>query len=153
MALARPRAGLDHRLALRLGLEFVHASGSGKVSLDAERSFDASATVAGVLVPVDFGFAVVSTEIFELLLRAGGALRFESAGLEVLGDRPGGGSRVGFGARFGVDADLRLPAGSVVLGVGLGGLGASAGGFSGATTTYEGSLTAIRAEVGFRFWL
>jgi hypothetical protein len=143
---------LEQRLALRLGVEFMRGSKSGRLTFDDDRRIETQTVVAGLLVPVDVGFAVVKGEAFELLVRAGGALRVEQGGLTVQGDAPGAGSRLGFGARAGLEAALTVGHGALYLGALVDGLGASLAGFSTEQVTLEGSLLGVRGDVGYRFW-
>lgn len=143
---------LAHRFAVRAGLEFMYASASGRVAVG-DAQIESNTAVAGVLVPIDFGFALLSTPSFELLARAGVAIRIEQGAVTVGNDSAGGGSRVGLGARAGVEADITVGSGALFIGAGISGLGASANGFSTTGgTKIDGNLTAIRVEVGYRAW-
>jgi hypothetical protein len=142
---------LEQRFGIRTGAEFVHHSGSGKVTLPGG-TLDAKTRIAGFLIPLEIGFAVVATELFELLVRGGGALRIEQGVVTIEGDTPGGGRRVNFGGRAGIEASLKLSAGHICLGATLEGLGATANGFSSPEAQIQGSLMNIRADVSYRFW-
>lgn len=143
---------LDGRLAIRAGLELSHASGSGTVGGFAGAAPESRATIAGVLLPIDVGFAIVHEPDFELLARAGLALRLESGVVEVGGVTPGGGDRTGLGAHVSVEAAFGVGTGALVLGATLGGIGASADGLSSAGTQLTGALTNVRADAGYRIW-
>ncbi|MCK6547800.1 hypothetical protein L6R52_18250 [Myxococcota bacterium] len=143
---------LDGRLAVRLGLEYARASGTGAL----EGGGEIVTTIAGLAIPVDAGFALVSSDAFELLVRAGVAVRFESGALELDGTRPGGNSRTGIAAHASIEGAFGVgPGALVVLGT-VSGIGASAAGFSSdvgeRSVTIDGALTAVRAEAGYRFW-
>lgn len=143
---------LDHRMAVRAGLEFQYGTASGRVQVE-ESQIESRTTVSGVLVPIDFGFAILKTKSFELIGRAGVAIRIEQGGVTVGSESAGGGSSVGIGARAGGEAGFLLGDGALFLGATLGGLGASANGLSApGGTKIDGSLTTVRAEVGYRVW-
>lgn len=144
---------LDFRLSLRTGVEFMRGSaGGGRVSFDEDRRLETSASIGGFLFPLEVGFAVVSTDSFELLLHAGGALRAEQAALHIQDNNPGGASRVGFGARAGAEAALTVGKGALYLGIVADGLGASLSGFSTEQVTLSGSLFNLRGDLGYRIW-
>jgi hypothetical protein len=142
----------EERLGVRTGVEFVHHSQSAEAIVGSGKA-DVKTRIAGFLIPLEVIFAYVTLEIFEATVRAGGDVRFERGAISVAGDNAGGESRVGGSARFGLDAILKLgDAGRVTLGVTLGGLGASADGFSGAMTELSGSLIGMRADLSYGFW-
>lgn len=149
---------LDHRLAVRAGLELWHGSGSASKFVQDGRAQDARVSAGGLLIPIDLGFALVHADEFELFLRAGGAIRFDRVALEIGGDNRGGGRGTGIGGRVSMDADFALGAGALVVGIGLDGIGISGSGFSGLLAEYNldhkfsGSLTSVRADAAYRFW-
>lgn len=142
---------LEQRLGVRTGAEFVHHSGRGNVTF-ADTPVEAKTRIAGFLIPLEIGFAVVRTEAFELLVRGGGELRIERGAISVAGDSPGAGSGVRFSGRAGADAALRLSAGDLSLGVTFGGLGANASGLSTPNARLSGSLINARADLAYRIW-
>lgn len=142
---------LEQRFGIRTGAEFVHHTGKGDVAL-ADVSVDATTRIAGFLIPLEVGFAVVRTDDFELLVRGGGEMRFERGVISVGGDSAGGASRLGFGGRAGADAALRLSSGDLSLGVTFGGLGTDASGFSTPRAELSGSLINVRADIAYRIW-
>lgn len=143
---------LEQRLAVRLGVEFMRGSKTGRVTFDDDRRLETQTVVAGFLFPVDVGFAIVSGEAFELLVRAGASLRVERGGISVQGDAPGAGSRVGIGGRAGLEAALGVGKGALFLAAGVDGLGADVSGLSTDRVTLAGSLLGVRGDVGYRFW-
>lgn len=143
---------LAHRFAVRAGLEAMYGSASGRVVVGDAR-LESRTAIAGVLVPIDFGFAVLAMETFELLVRAGVAVRIERGGVSVAGSDVGGGSNVGIGARAGVEAAFALGDGALFIGATVAGIGARANGLSApGGTRFEGNLTNVRAELGYRIW-
>ncbi|MCB9648282.1 MAG: hypothetical protein H6730_17000 [Deltaproteobacteria bacterium] len=143
---------LDERLAIRVGAEYVRGSKTGRVTFDDERRLETTTTVAGFLFPLDVGFAVLKSESFELLVRAGFALRAERGGIDIQGDTPGAGSRLGFGGRASVEGALGVGSGALFFGAMVDGLGADMSGFSTPQVTLDGSLLNLRGDVGYRFW-
>jgi hypothetical protein len=141
---------LDNRLAIRTGIEFAHASGSG--TLNFEEAAESTVVIAGVYIPVDFGFAVVHTEDFELALRAGLTMRVENGVLRVSGDTVAGSKRFGVSVQATVDAAFNAGPGALVLGATLSGIGASAEGFSSDEKALSGALVGVRAEAGYKLW-
>lgn len=141
---------LENRLAIRTGVEFAHASGSG--TLNFEEAAESSVVIAGLYIPVDVGFAVVHTDDFELALRAGMTLRFENGVLRASGDTVAGSKRTGFSIQATVDAAFNAGPGALVLGATLYGVGASADGFSSDEKTLSGALVGVRAEAGYKLW-
>ena len=118
-----------------------------------ESSLESRTTITGVLVPIDFGFAMVKTESFELLTRVGVAIRVEQGAISVGTQSAGGGGNVGIGGRATAEAGFLLGDGALFIGATLSGLGASANGLSApGGTKIDGSLTTVRAEVGYRVW-
>jgi hypothetical protein len=148
---------LEQRLAIRAGLEIAHASGSSSVDFNGTTNIASQTTIAGLLIPVDVGFAVVHTGGFELVARAGAAVRVERGVIEVNGSTPGGSDRVGVGGTISVDSDFDLGSGSILLGATLGGIGANANGLSFTTTggnssKLSGQLINVRGDIGYRLW-
>ena len=141
---------LDGRLSVRGGLEIGRGSSSGQVALDGGAS-EATASVGGLLIPIEGGFVLVGDRSFELLALVGAVLRYEAGALEVGGDSAGGGSRFGFGLRAAAEGGLRFGAGSVVLRLGVDGLLTSAKGL-GPREGFDESLFALRGDLGFRWW-
>lgn len=141
---------LDGRLSVRGGLEIGRGSSSGQVALDGGAS-EASASVGGLLIPIEGGFVLIGDRSFELLALLGAVLRYEAGALEVGGDSAGGGSRFGFGLRAAAEGGLRFGAGSVVLRLGVDGLLTSAKGL-GPQEGFDESLLALRGDLGFRWW-
>lgn len=141
----------DQRLAVRTGFEYFRGSGAGTLTLAGSPS-SATAVYAGLVIPLEVGAAVVQLDGFELLGRAGLELRNEVGVLDVGTDRVGGGQRFGVSARVGVEGDFDAGPGSLCAYVGVGGIGASASGFSSDDLTFEGALTHFRLDVGYRFW-
>jgi hypothetical protein len=142
----------QQRIGARTGVEFVHHGGTGKAKFG-EGEVDVKTRIAGFLIPLEVIFAYLVTDVFEATIRAGGDVRFERGALTVEGDTAGGTSRVGFSARFGLDAILKLSAGRITLGVTLGGLGADADGFSTLPALdISGSLLGMRADLSYGFW-
>ncbi len=142
----------ENRFAIRSGFELMVGSAKGNVTIDVGTTLPATARVGGFLLPLEAGFAVLRTPSFELLVRAGMALRIESGALEVGGDNVGGSQRVGFGIRSGLDTAMVVGPGDILLGVTLDGLGASAAGLAAPGSSLDGSLAQIRAELGYRLW-
>ena len=143
---------LEHRLGVRAGVEFLYGTSSGRVTVG-ESSLESRTTITGVLVPIDFGFAMVKTESFELLTRVGVAIRVEQGAISVGTQSAGGGGNVGIGGRATAEAGFLLGDGALFIGATLSGLGASANGLSApGGTKIDGSLTTVRAEVGYRVW-
>lgn len=149
MAELRPPV-LDARFAIRAGITFEHFSGSGTVTFVDDT--ETKTLIAGLMIPFDLGFAVVSGEDFELVLRGGGSLRFENGVLRANGDTIAGANRVGFGAHATVEAAITAGGGALVLGGTIGGIGATAQGFSANDKNIEGALTSVRLDVGYKFW-
>ncbi len=151
-ALAEARLPLwDQRIAVRTGFEYFRASGAGTLTL-AGSPASATAVYAGLVIPIEVGAALVQLDGFELLVRAGLELRNEVGVLDVGTDRVGGGQRFGVSARVGAEGDFDAGPGSLCAFVGVGGIGASASGFSSDTLAFEGALTHFRLDVGYRFW-
>lgn len=143
---------VDHRIAVRAGLELIYGSATGRLVVGESR-LESKTAISGVLIPIDFGFAVIDGDAFELLVRAGVAVRFERGGISVGGNDLGGGSSTGIGGRATIEGALKLGDGSLFLGATLSGLGASANGLSApGGTQFDGNLTNIRAELGYRVW-
>lgn len=144
---------LDNRLAVRTGFEFVRGSkGGGRVAFDDDRRLETTTSVGSVIVPLEVGFAVLSSRTFELLVAAGGELRLEQAALTIMDDSPGGGSAVNFSGRAGVEAALRVGSGAVYLAARAGGIGASLSGFSNEQVILSGTLLTVRGDLGYRLW-
>lgn len=141
---------LEGKLSIRGGLEVLRGSSSGQVGLEAD-SAEASATVGGLLIPVEGGYVLVAADGFELLGLVGAVLRYEAGALEVGGDSAGGGSRFGFGLRAGAEGGLRLGGGTLSLGLSIDGLLTSAKGL-GPSESFDDTLTNLRADLGFRWW-
>ncbi len=145
---------LDRRFGLRSGFEYFHTRTDGKLAFGDQAALDVSAELGGVLVPFDLGFAVIKSEGFELGLRAGLELRFESAAVELEGEVVGGGRRFGIGARAGLEAGVDLAeVVTLVPALTVSGLGASASGLSDQNTRLDGALLGLRLDLGIRFWL
>lgn len=141
---------LDARFAIRAGVTFERVSGSGTLIFVDET--ETKTLIAGLMIPFDLGFAVVATEDFELVLRGGGALRFENGVLRANGDTIAGAKRVGFGAHATIEAAITAGDGALVLGGTIGGIGTSARGFSVDDKNIEGALTSVRLDLGYKFW-
>lgn len=141
------------RIALRAGFEAYRGTGQGVVDFQGASELEASSAVGGTIIPIELGFVFLDTSFVELMVRAGMGIRSESASLEVGGDAAGGGSRTGLSARTSLEAGFYLGPGTINLGVTLDGLGASANDLSGERVTFEGSLTNLRLDLGYRIWL
>ena len=141
------------RLALRTGFEAYRGTGQGLVRFQGERDLEATTAVGGTIIPIELGFVFLDTSLLEMMVRAGVGIRSESASLEVGGDAAGGGSRTGLSARTSLEAGFYLGPGTINLGVTLDGLGASASDLSGERVSFEGSLTNLRLDLGYRIWL
>ncbi len=141
-----------HRIAVRAGLELSYGSTTGRLVVGDSR-LETKTAISGLILPIDFGFAVVHTDAFELLVRAGVAVRVEQGGISVGGNDLGGGSNVGIGGRATVEGALNVGDGALFLAATLSGLGASANGLSApGGTQFDGNLTNVRAELGYRIW-
>lgn len=144
---------LDNRIALRAGVELVRGSkGGGRVGYDDDRRLETTTTVGSLLVPLEAGFAVVSSEAFELLVLAGATIRVEQAALQIQDDSPGGASRTGASGRAGLEAALGLGSGALFLAARVDGIGSDLSGFSTETVTLSGTLLTVRGDLGYRFW-
>lgn len=141
------------RLALRLGFEAYRGTGQGRVTFLDDQSFEASSTLGGTIIPIELGFVVLDASWMELVLRGGLGIRSESAALEIGGDSAGGGSRTAVAGRTTLEGGFYLGPGTVNLGVTLDGLGASADDLTAERVSFEGSLTNLRLDLGYRIWL
>ncbi|MBI4818089.1 MAG: hypothetical protein HY791_17640 [Deltaproteobacteria bacterium] len=148
------RPGLiDGRLSFRSGLELVLSQRKGDVALSVGIEAPASLSIGALVAPVEVGFAFVKTKSVELDVHAGASIRFEDASLLVDSERAGGGSRTTLGGRAGLALGVALGPGDLLFDGVVDGLGVTADGLSGARVTLEGSLTTLRLDVGYRFWL
>lgn len=141
------------RLLVRVGFEAYRGTGRGRVSFLEEQELEATSTLGGTIIPVELGFVFLDTRWLELMVRGGLGIRSESASLEVGGDSAGGGSRTAAAARASLEAGFYLGPGTINLGVTLDGIGASAGDLTADRVTFEGSLTNLRLDLGYRIWL
>lgn len=142
---------VEQRVSVRTGVELSRAAGSGTILLE-QQALDSRTIVAAISIPIDVGFAFVRTDGFDLLLRAGFAARIEQGVIEVDGDSPGAGRRLGLGAQASLEADFAVGTGDLVLAATLGSIGANAEGLSTDRSQLSGGLTALRAEAGYRIW-
>lgn len=141
------------RLLLRVGFEFYRGTGRGTVRFLDAQALEAASTLGGTIIPIELGFVFLDTRWLELMVRGGLGIRSESAALEVGGDRAGGGSLRTAAARAALEAGFYLGPGTVNLGLTLDGIGASARDLSADRVTFEGSLTNLRLDLGYRIWL
>lgn len=140
------------RLSLRIGAEFVRLSGDGTVVV-AGSELDATTTVGGFRFPLEVGFAVIKTGGFELMVRGGGALRVQQAGLDVEGERATSLEQIVFAGRASLEGGVRAGPGDVTIGFSVVGLGNSLDSASTDPTRLSGELTGFRGELGYRLWL
>lgn len=142
------------RVAVRLGAEFSAMTASGVILVDGQPQ-PRQTTIAGVLVPADVGFVILDEAPFELVARAGAAVRIETGSLSVAGISLGSASRIAVGGRVSADAGLRLGIGSLILAAMLDGIGSSAD-FARvdpqSSFSLSGSLLNLRGVVGYRIW-
>ena len=144
----------DHRVAFRGGLGYFRTGASGTLDFADDVQLPTSTQVAGMLIPIDIGIAVISNEAFELVLRGGLGLRLETGVLDVQNDRVGGKSRFGVGGVAAIESDISVgDKGAITITAGAGGIGTSAAGLSSGPAQLEGSLTEFRLDVGYRLWL
>jgi hypothetical protein len=150
---------VEQRIAVRTGLQYSYGfksdtipykpAGGGSLSQPAK----ARAKIAGFIVPIDLGFAVIHEDTFELLVRGGATIRFENGVLEVSDYSPGAGRRVAIGGNFTMDAAIGAGDGTLIVGATLGGIGATLNGFSStASLILSGPLINVSANVGYVFW-
>ena len=140
------------RLGLRLGFEFVRISGDGAVPFGDGQQFDATTVVAGLRIPLELGFSLIQTDVFELILRAGGAVRVEEAAIEVGGDSAGGQQQTSVAGRAGLHGAVGVGTGDLTLGFSAVGLGASLDSSPSDSPQLTGDLIGFRGELGYRFW-
>lgn len=144
---------VNHRLALRGGVEFVRGrSSAGRIAFDDDRRLETSTALGGFIFPIEVGFAIVKTDNIEMLAYGGATIRAEQAALQVQEDSPGGASRVGLAGRVGLETALSLGSSQIYLGGVVDGIGADLSAFSTDQVTLSGSLMNFRGDVGFRFW-
>jgi len=141
----------EERLSLRTGFEIFRASGAGSLRFPDART-DTTVLYVGLIIPLLAGVTFDVADGVELSGRAGFELRNETGVLDAGSDRVGGGSRLGFGIRMSAEGAFEVGPGWLCASINLGGLGASASGFSSDELTFEGALTHVRLDVGYRFW-
>ncbi|MFO0722284.1 MAG: hypothetical protein U1E65_00790 [Myxococcota bacterium] len=144
---------LGNRLGAYAGIEAFRGSGAGSVTRGDGNTQSSSFIFAGTVFPVGASFTLIDLETFELLVRAALELRVEAGVIDVGVDRAGGASRVGVAARAFAEGAFDVGPGAITVGLGVAGIGASAGGFSSDQVHIEGSVTHVRLDLGFRFWL
>lgn len=144
---------LGERLGASVGVEALRGSGAGSVTLAPGVTQSSSFIFAGTVFPLGASFTVLQLESFELLVRAALELRIEAGVIDVGVDRAGGATRFGIGFRAGAEGAFDVGPGAITVGLGLAGIGSSASGFSTDKVTIEGSVTHVRLDLGFRFWL
>lgn len=144
---------LGERLGAAIGVEALRGSGAGSVTLAPGVTQSSSFIFAGTVFPIGASFTLLELESFELLVRAALELRIEAGVIDVGVDRAGGATRFGIGFRAGAEGAFDVGPGAITVGLGLAGIGSSASGFSTDKVTIEGSVTHVRLDLGFRFWL
>lgn len=144
---------LGERLGAAVGVEALRGSGAGSVTLAPGVTQSSSFIFAGTVFPIGASFALLQLESFELLVRAALELRIEAGVIDVGVDRAGGATRFGIGFRAGAEGAFDVGPGAITVGLGLAGIGSSASGFSTDKVKIEGSVTHVRLDLGFRFWL
>lgn len=143
---------LNGRLRFRSGLELSSARRDGFVALSQGIEAPAVMRFGALSVPVEACYVLARGTSLELVAHAGGSLRFETASLEVDGERAGGSSRTALGARLGLGAGFDVGPGSIVLDGVFDGIGVSSEGLSGDRISFEGSLSTLRLDLGYVLW-
>jgi hypothetical protein len=143
----------DWRLGARLGLLYYRTGGTGTLAYASGQTLETSATIAGLLVPLDLAVAVVKTDGFELVTRAGLSLRFDRGAFDVGEDRIAAASKFGVSGQVSAEAAFDLGPGAFFGAITFGGIGASASSLFAGNTQVDGSLMHLSLDVGYRFWL
>lgn len=143
---------LDRRLGLRSGIELGYGRRNGTLEF-AGGPVMGSTEIGSLVVPLEVTFSAFRWPMLNLLARAGLALRYEEAQLDVDGQDAGGGGRWAASARLGVEARIPLGPGELVVGTLLDGLFANADGLATPSTRLTGGLDGLRGELGWRAWL
>ena len=144
---------LGGRFGVRMAAEIGFGNASGLTDFGGQQRLQSETRVTTIALPLELVFGIIRSEAFELAAHAGGALRFDQGALEIEGDSAGGGKDTQWTARAGLEGSIGLGPGSFFLGATVAGIGGRLNALSTDTVQLDGSLTHLRGELGYRFWV